>query len=913
LRSQGPNGIDYVEIADDSYKLFVYLFRGAPEGVNEKNIEISSETGRPIKAVELRLCEVTDQEREDCLQVEIDHPGNASIYTLRLVELDDEGQPTNRPLKGFDPQYAQAEFRFPGKLGNELYDCKRPCAPVEPPLPTAQINYLAKDYATFRRLILDRLALTMPGWQESHEADIGIVLIEVLAYVADYLSYYQDAVATEAYLSTARQRISVRRHTRLVDYIMHEGCNARAWVCLTTSQDIANPPLDPQSFSILAAYEGPKLPPAKAGQIVSQIGQGSITFLSFQPITDNPLSLYAAQNEIKFYTWGNRLCCLPPQSTRATLLDEKPPARGAPADHERILHLRIGDVLLFEEVIGPSTGSPDDADPQHRHFVRLTDVVPSFDPVYDVKIVEIQWATEDALPFSLCLSTIGPAPDCAFIPDVSVARGNVLMADHGSWVMNEPLGTVSLARQQALCEGIHQEAELQVLGDVFSPTLQKGPLTFRAPVSQNTPASITLAQDPRMVVAEIDLYSIPGLPDGSGPIFSLEELQNPRQLLTRLIDAADVDSQNLRAQVSGALLEQLVKFKKKGVDSVPPALLEALTTEMGRYVRTWTPKSDLLSSSDADQDYVVEMDDDGVAHLRFGDGECGRRPEAGESFWACYRVGNATTGNVGAETMSQLASRPLQGCGPKLAAPGAASPSSGLPNGVTVTPRNPLPAVGGTDPEPVDQVKFLAPGYYARGMYRAITADDYVQLAEANPRVQRAAAELQWTGIGYEAHVAIDPLGTETVDKSLLLEIDQYLRAFRRVGHDLVVKPPNYVSLDIAMRVNLHPNYFRANVQPVLLDVFSNRVLSGGKRGLFHPDNFSFGDTVYVSALTAAAQVVPGVESVVVTRLQRLYESPAGEVPQGFLAIGPLEVARLDNDPARPENGRFVLDLKGGR
>ena len=93
-----------------------------------------------------------------------------------------------------------------------------------------EINYLAKDYASFRQLILDRLALVMPRWQETHVPDLGIALVELLAYVGDYLSYYQDAVATEAYLGTARQRISVRRHVRLVDYAMHEGCNARAWV-----------------------------------------------------------------------------------------------------------------------------------------------------------------------------------------------------------------------------------------------------------------------------------------------------------------------------------------------------------------------------------------------------------------------------------------------------------------------------------------------------------------------------------------------------------------------------------------------------------------------------------------------------------------------------------------------------------
>ena len=70
----------------------------------------------------------------------------------------------------------------------------------------------------------------MPDWTERHVPDLGITLVELLAYVGDYLSYYQDAVATEAYLDTARRRISVRRHVRLVDYRMHDGCNARAWV-----------------------------------------------------------------------------------------------------------------------------------------------------------------------------------------------------------------------------------------------------------------------------------------------------------------------------------------------------------------------------------------------------------------------------------------------------------------------------------------------------------------------------------------------------------------------------------------------------------------------------------------------------------------------------------------------------------
>src|SRR5439155_8650077 len=114
------------------------------------------------------------------------------------------------------------------------------CLPLRPAPAGEQsppgIDYLAKDYASFRRLMLDRLAFLLPEWTERNPADLGVALVEVLAYAADELSYYQDAVATEAYLGTARRRTSVRRHARLLDYVLHDGVNARAWVCIEVEE-----------------------------------------------------------------------------------------------------------------------------------------------------------------------------------------------------------------------------------------------------------------------------------------------------------------------------------------------------------------------------------------------------------------------------------------------------------------------------------------------------------------------------------------------------------------------------------------------------------------------------------------------------------------------------------------------------
>src|SRR5207237_3767818 len=76
---------------------------------------------------------------------------------------------------------------------------------------------------------------------------------------------------------------------------------------------------------------------------------------------------------------------------------KEPPVEQSPAERQRELRLEVGDVLIFEEVLGPRTGEAADADPVHRHAVRLTKVQPGVDTLFDLPILEIEWAREDAL------------------------------------------------------------------------------------------------------------------------------------------------------------------------------------------------------------------------------------------------------------------------------------------------------------------------------------------------------------------------------------------------------------------------------------------------------------------------------------------------------------------------------------
>jgi hypothetical protein len=133
------------------------------------------------------------------------------------------------------------------------------------------------------------------------------------------------------------------------------------------------------------------------------------------------------------------------------------------------------------------------------------------------------------------------------------------------------------------------------------------------------------------------------------------------------------------------------------------------------------------------------------------------------------------------------------------------------------------------------------------------------------------------------------------------------------MGHDLAVRAVQYVPLEIELTVCVLPNYLAGHVKAELLDVLSNRRLRDGRLGFFHPDNLTCGEDVYLSRLIAALRKVAGVDNIVVKTFKRFAELPNQEIEDGLIPIGPLEVARLDNDPDFLENGVLTLHMEGGR
>ena len=219
-------------------------------------------------------------------------------------------------------------------------------------------------------------------------------------------------------------RVSVRRHARLVDYALHDGCNARAWVHV--AGDVR--PALPQGTQLLTRTR--RAPgAARAGQQ----GRCAMRWPPARPCSrrrTTPTLLHRPEHAVVLHL--GRPGLLPAARRDA--------ARRCAAAHP---DLKPNDVLVFQEVVSPTTFTREDADRAKRWAVRLTDgqggrrsvgsaVRRARRSTRRVPITEIAWDAADALPFPLCVS-VKERPGL----EISVALGNIVLADHGQTVRDE--------------------------------------------------------------------------------------------------------------------------------------------------------------------------------------------------------------------------------------------------------------------------------------------------------------------------------------------------------------------------------------------------------------------------------------------------------------------------------------------
>ena len=282
--------------------------------------------------------------------------------------------------------------------------------------------------------------------------------------------------------------------------------------------------------------------------------------------------------------------------------------------------------------------------------------------------------------------------------------------------------------------------------------------------------------------------------------------------------------------------------------------------------------------------------------LRFGDGEFGLSPPRGSQFLMRYRLGGAEQGNLPAGRAFDLVD-PATG----------AAPVNG--NAFARSALNPLALNNGLAAESLEDVRRLAPEAWQALTYRAVTEEDYEEALERLDSVDRAGAEIRWTGSWYSVFATPDPAGQVTLDATTRAEAVRQLERFRLAGRDAHIQDPVYAWLDLKITLCVSSRRYRGQVEAEVRDAL---VGSDGASGFFASDRWSFGDTLHRSALEAAIHEVPGVEAVRAVQVRR----------RGFFDWKPLDpegleiesnaVIGVSNDPLHPERGSLEFMMEGG-
>ncbi len=223
-----------------------------------------------------------------------------------------------------DPYFGSVEFTFKAGCESRL-DCKAPetvCPEEE--LVDVPVDYQARDWRSYRRALLEMVSLRHPHWKDRLEADLGMMMLESMAALADEMTYTQDRFAREAHLETATQRRSVRRHARFVDYEMHDGLAASGWLLVEVTDEAGNvinaetDPMPPETTVEIPAGTSAQATGDDGKPIVFEVGT-SIQDMVERRDGPDPYVVDGALDGLVPYIWDEDDTCLPAGSTSLDL------------------------------------------------------------------------------------------------------------------------------------------------------------------------------------------------------------------------------------------------------------------------------------------------------------------------------------------------------------------------------------------------------------------------------------------------------------------------------------------------------------------------------------------------------------------------------------------------------------------
>jgi predicted phage baseplate assembly protein len=295
----------------------------------------------------------------------------------------------------------------------------------------------------------------------------------------------------------------------------------------------------------------------------------------------------------------------------------------------------------------------------------------------------------------------------------------------------------------------------------------------------------------------------------------------------------------------GSKAFQSFALKQPPLTYIPATTPAGVESTLKAYVNDveWHETDALAGLGPTERRFITRTDDDGKTTVIFGNGRAGARVPTGlENIRAVYRNGIGKAGNVQAEQISLLATRPL-----------------GVKSVI-----NPMRAAGGADKETRDQARRNAP-LTMLALERLVSVQDYADFARVFAGIGKSAATRLSIGRRDLVHVTIAGADDIPVDASsdLYRNLVKALRQFGDPDQPVQVDLRELKLLVISANIRILPDYLWVpvvtSVRARLLDTFSF-------------DRRELGQDVLLSEVICAIQGITGVAYVDVDLLAGIDE-----------------------------------------
>lgn len=782
-------------------------------------------------------------------------------------------------------------------------------------------RYRVGTYASFRQAMLQAIAgkLALRDWTARSSDDYGIALLEMWAYLADILTFYQERIANEAFLRTALLRESVLRLAELLDYKPAPGVAATTYLAFTLEKGKqVQIPIGLKVQSVPGQDEKPQ----KFETVETITADARLNQLRIfpKPVFKNPLA--AGERFGTLISGGGDLA--PGDSLvvfEEGILSQGPEEKEMvdlrTVDWRRELHWQPGirETWTFDSACMRKWRRKYRLFGYNAPSTYLEPVVSNGKVTWECRTVGFAQSLGNTLHLDGIYEDL--KANTKILVVAPVEEGILHQVRHITEVSQASKQLIGTGATQPVMEATVTRIKLspgllQTLSDIRQVTIYElaGPEielwshTYEDSNISDNMAYVPLDQfsslergrtvliydgiaDPAVVTVERVIPVIPAV--GDIPHLAIEfsaalpsVATSTVMLYGNVVKATHGETVTDEVLGSGDASAEFQSFaiKKSPVTFVPqPGALHgaANTLQVRAGGVLWHEVNTLYGQEKDERVYTTTVDDEGVMTIQFGDGQTGARLLTGRNnATATYRQGLGREGNVNANSLTTLLDRPI-----------------GLKS---VT--NPGAAQGGTDPETLAEARTNAPNT-VRTFGRIVSLRDFEDAAREFAGVAKARATWVWDG--EEQVVQLTVAGDEgaRVIGDTYENLVKDLNSRRDPNHKLVIGPHRQVFVAIEARIQVNPDYVDEQVQTAagnaLLDYFAF-------------ENVDLGQSIHLSDVYRVLQDVEGVVAVDINRLQYKDEGDqtshgaTAEPVQGHLRVFPAELAAIE----RPINDALV-------